>query len=392
MFNIIDIGGSFIKIYNSYTKEVKRIKMIESNIINLKELKNIIKIHIDDNCEKIYLSCQMHGFVLFNKNKENISEFVTLKHKSNNIINNIIPDDIFTKITGLTSRNDLPINNIYEFIINNNLLNDKIFVKNISEAILDIDLSNTHITMACGNGFFDINLNQYSQKIIDYFYNEFKIELLFDNPISDISINGYLNINNINIPVYSGIGDFQASLSSIKNNELYINMATGSQISILTNNIEISENKLINYRPFFENKYLKCITHIPSGRFLNNFLDLFPDLFTYNLTIEDIIESNLIITNDIFDNSGLSINNIIYNLNKKNIIGSIFKSYLDQYINYYNIYFKELNIDRIILTGGIPKKIPYIKKYFEFFINKKIIINYDCDDDSIFGILKLINK
>ena len=393
MYIIIDIGGTFIKIYNSSTKYVKRIKMFETNIINLKDLKNIIKNNIDNNCEKIYLSCQMHGFVLFDEYRNNITEFITLKQKSkNNIINKIMNDNIYTTITGLSSRNDLPINNIYDFIKYNTLNYDKIYIKNISEAILDKDLSNTHTTMACGNGFLNINTNLYCEEIINFFYDEFKIKLLFDNPINDIIINGYLNINNKNIPVYSGIGDFQASLFNIKENELYINMATGSQIAILTDTIEEHKNN-INYRTFFKNKYLKCITHIPSGRFLNIFLNLFEDLFTYNLSVEDILQSDLIIENNIFDENGIFIQNInINNFNKKNIISSIIKSYLDQYINYYNLFFKDIIIEKIILAGGIPKKIPYIKDYLEYHIKKKFTINYNCDDDSIFGIINLINN
>ncbi len=391
MFHIIDIGGSFIKIYNSSTHIIKRIKMIETPIINLHELKNIIIQNIDNNCEKIYLTCQMHGFVLFDENNNNISEFITWKQTSNNIINDIIPENIFTNITGLTPRNDLPINNIYNFLKDNNSINKNIFVKNISEAILDHHLNITHITMACGTGFYDINNNEYSKEFINFFNNHFNINIFFDNVIDNILLSGYLKIENKNIPVYSGIGDFQASLINIKQNELYINMATGSQMAILVDKLE--NNKNTNYRPFFNNNYLKCITHIPSGRYLNIFNNLFEDIFTYDLTYKDIINSNLLITTNIFDNNGLTINNITSNnFNKKNLIASIFKSYLDQYINYYNIYFKDLNIDKIVLAGGIPKKILFIKDYFEYYINKPIIINSDCDDDSIFGLLKLIDN
>jgi hypothetical protein len=225
-------------------------------------------------------------------------------------------------------------------------------------------------------------------------------EFLYSDDLADACLflmNNYnssdiINVGNINnIPVYSGIGDFQASLINIKPNELYINMATGSQMAILVDKLE--NNKNTNYRPFFYNNYLKCITHIPSGRYLNIFNNLFEDIFTYDLTYKDIINSNLLISTNIFDNNGLTINNITFNnFNKKNIIASIFKSYLDQYINYYNIYFKNLNIDKIVLAGGIPKKILFIKDYFEYYINKPIIINSECDDDSIFGLLNLITK
>jgi hypothetical protein len=390
MFDIIDIGGSFIKIFNSDTQHIKRINLENTNIINLKKIKDLILSNIDSKSEKIYLSCQMHGFVLYNNDK-NITEFITWKTKSTrNYIKEIISNEEFKNITGLDCRNDLPINNIYDYFIKNNINNTTIYVKNISEAILDYDLSNTHITMACGNGFLDINNNTYHDKFIKLFYDKFKINLNFDNPINNIIINGHFIKNNKPIPVYCGIGDFQASLVGINHNELYINMATGSQMAILSDKLEFT--KYTNYRSFFKNKTLKCITHIPSGRFLNIFLNTFDDLFIFDLSVDDIINSDLIIDTNIFDGN-ISITNINFNnFTKKNIIASIFRSYLDQYIYIYNNYFIDNNINKIILSGGIAKKIFFIKEYFELKLKKKIYMKNNCDDDSINGLLYIINN
>jgi hypothetical protein len=391
MFNIIDIGGTYIKIYNSDTKIIKRIEISNKNIIDIDKIKNIIKNNIDSSTEKIYLSCQMHGFVLYDNLNNNISEFITWKEKSEcNYIQKVVNNEEFKNITGLDNRNDLPINNMYNYFKKNNINNTNIYIKNISEAILDINMYKTHVTMACGTGFLDINTNKYYKKFIDYFYEVFSINLYFDEIIFEIECNGYIIINNRNIPVYSGIGDFQASLVDVKNDDLYINMATGSQMSMIVD--YLSYDKITNYRPFFNNRYLKCITHIPSGRYLNIFTKLFDDLFTYNINLNDIIESNLIIDTNIF-NTDISIKNINFeNFTKKNIICSIFRCYLEQYVDIYNKYFSKENIKNIILSGGIPKKLFFIKDYFEYKINKNIILKSDFDDDSIFGLLKIIEN
>ena len=252
MFNIIDIGGTYLKIYDSHTKDIMRIKMSDENVIDLHSLRILIKNNINSHADKIYMSCQMHGFVLFD-GVNNVSEFITWKKKSDeNHIAKIFDTNYFRDITGLECRNDLPINNIYDFFETNNMNNRKIHVKNISEAILDSNLSCTHITMACGNGFLNIYNNKYCDDFIKLFHERFKIKLQFDDPIDEFIVNGHFNINDRHIPVYCGIGDFQASLMNIRPNELYINMATGSQISILTDCVE--KNKTMNHRSFFNKK------------------------------------------------------------------------------------------------------------------------------------------
>ena len=388
MYHIIDIGGTFIKIYNSDTKIIKRIEISDNNILELNLLKNVIKSNIESTCEKIYLSCQMHGFILYDDGT-NISEFITWKKISKyNYLEKIIDNNKFKNITGLNCRIDLPINNIYEYFKENNISNKTIYVKNISEAILDYDFSKTHITMACGNGFLDINNICYYDEFIRFFLDEFNIDLKFDKPINEIIINGYITFNNKNIPVYCGLGDFQVSNVDIKKDELYINMATGSQMSLLTNNINYT--KEINYRLFFNNNYLKCITHIPSGRFLNIFKNLFCDLFDIDITVNDIINSDIVIDTDIFKDN-LSINNIKNNnFTKKNLISSIYRCYLDQYVDIYNKYFSYEIINRIVLSGGIPKKNSFISEYLSIKLNKKIFLKSNFDDDSIYGIIKLI--
>jgi sugar (pentulose or hexulose) kinase len=403
-YKIFDLGGSFLKIYCSKTNNINRIEMFSENIISLYKIKSIILENIEKDTEYIGLSSQMHGFILFDENNKNISEFITWKNLSSiNILNENIFNDFYK--TGLQKRNDLPINNLNNFFnnnLNNLLLNNKIYFKNITEGILDISNNITHSSMACGSGFYDIFNNEYINEYINYFNDKFNIKLLFDNVTNDIQISGFIKKYNKNIPVYVGIGDFQASLygTNIKSKSLLINMATGSQIAQLINKENINNlekiDKNFSYRPYFNNYYIKCITHIPSGRFLNIFYNFFEELninmwkYFDTLTINDINESNININTNIFSENGIIISNIHNNnLNLKNIISSILYNYIYQYIKL----IKENNIEfeYIILSGGIPKKIPLIKTIFEKEFNKNVIIN-EIDDDSLIGVLNLINK
>jgi len=388
---IFDIGGTFLKVYCSKTKITTRIAMQTEAVISVENIKTLIRSQLEDDTEYIGISSQMHGFVLFDEFNNNLSDFVTWKVKSETSI--FVENNIFNTFdnTGLEKRDDLPINNIYDYIKQKNISNTNIKVKNITEAILDTISTKTHVTMACGNGFYDIYKKEYIKSYVDLFYDLFKVNLLFDDVIFNREVVGTI----INTPVYVGIGDFQASLYScnFSNNPLFINMATGSQIAIISDTLTTPG---LSCRPFFNNKIIECITHIPCGRFLNIFdtflktvgISLWDEI--NRLRIEDVYASNIIITTDIFSGQGICISKIYDNTFKlTNFISSIFKSFLWQYINI--IKNNKFKFDNIILSGGIAKRIPLIRNILYREFNVTVNINNN-DDDSIGGVLKFINE
>jgi sugar (pentulose or hexulose) kinase len=397
-FQVFDIGGSYLKIYKSVSKSVIKIPMFEQQTIELKKLKQLIIDNIDENVDCIGISSQMHGFVLFDQDGQNISDFITWKNSAEK---NILHSEIFYDFykTGLKKRNDLPINNLNSYIEKNKLCNHKVRFKNITEAILDTSLNKTHITMACGSGFLNILNKQYIIEYSDYFKKKYNIDLIFDDIVTEKIIVGYINKFNKFIPVYCGLGDFQASIYSSPeiNNCLFINMATGSQIAILNKTLNISEIiecSAFSYRPYFNDEYIKCITHIPSGRYLNIFHKFFKeadfdiwDKFN-DLVLEDLQSSSIKINTDIFSDEGITISNIKEGgLTIKNLTIAIMFNYLMQYINI--IRDNKLTFKKIIISGGIAKKIKVIKYFFENELKKPVIINEN-DDDSIHGVIKFL--
>jgi hypothetical protein len=379
MFKIFDFGGSFIKIYSSDTEEIERIETPASSIIQLDFLKNIILERIHSNVEYIGISSQMHGIVLYD-------DFITWKKTSDTDVLSHGTFDTFTELTGLKKRNDLPIQNIHQYIIDNNIHDTTLYCKNITEALLDVSFNKTHDTMACGHGFYDIHDRHYIQTYVDYFKNKYGVNLVFDEVVHTYEVHGYIQ----NVPVYSGIGDFQASLygSNISDTTLFINMATGSQIACI--------HEKTGERPFFNDTFLKCVTHIPSGRFLNIYAHFFKELnidiwdHFAKLTMTDIEACNLEVTTDIFSAGGIGVSNIQFdNFTFNNLTASIIKHYVQQYIDI--VLEKGYVYENILLSGGIAKKIPVIKQIFEGTFKKPITIN-SIDDDSILGVLKLLNQ
>lgn len=192
---------------------------------------------------------------------------------------------------------------------------------------------------------------------------------------SNITTLGYYQ----NIEFLSSLGDTQCALNSLKieANDMVINLGTGSQV-------------------FYQNqKHIK----IPSGRMFLIFeaffksLDknFFKDLST--LTVEDLNNSTLHIDLNIFEQSyrfisGGFIGGILEtNLTYHNLISSILREYINQYLEFIFTY----NPNKVYLIGGIPKKLPIIKNYIKTqFPELEIIINSSPYLDTHLGMVNII--
>jgi xylulokinase len=88
---------------------------------------------------------------------------------------------------------------------------------------------------------------------------------------------GKFSYKQLKIPVYTPIGDQQAALLGIglQPGELSLNVATGSQVSMLADD---PESGLWQVRPYFHGLWLRTVTHLPAGRALNCLIKLFSEL------------------------------------------------------------------------------------------------------------------
>lgn len=78
-------------------------------------------------------------------------------------------------------------------------------------------------------------------------------------------------------PCYVPVGDQACSLAGalLQENELSLNISTGSQASIISSKLVRGDYQT---RPFFDDKYLNLITHIPAGRALSVLVSLLSEL------------------------------------------------------------------------------------------------------------------
>lgn len=212
----------------------------------------------------------------------------------------------------------------------------------------------------------------------------------FDNTNNLIS--GSIGKHYKNKIIHNIFGDTHCVIESVslEKNDVLINMGTGSQI--------IKLNPLGTFLTF--GKSYDNISYIPSGRALNAYASFFEEMninFYYELsklTYEDLISSNLQFNLNIFKESlnyteDGDIHNITeYNLTFKNFLSSILRSYIEQYFKLSNLYIAK----KIYLSGGIPKKIEAIGKYFSEKLDAQIILNTTDIEDTHIGMAKIIKQ
>ena len=88
---------------------------------------------------------------------------------------------------------------------------------------------------------------------------------------------GSFRVNQREILCYPVVGDQQAALRGVElgEEELSLNISTGSQVSLLSRQLALGDYQT---RHYFGGRYLNTITHLPAGRSLNALVDLLTEL------------------------------------------------------------------------------------------------------------------
>lgn len=399
---LIDFGASRVKAaictdQNEIT-EIKSYSAAEPHFdknrhceVKLSEINAIFQKTLDDyasfDYEEIFISSEMHGFIITDKNNRPLSNYISWKDErslnafADSTYYNYLKEklgDRFRQITGMKPRECFPIFNLFAELQSNQPQQDiKIislpdFLSNISGKSQNI----CHATMAAGMGFYDIFKHEYSQDLILEAINGFDYQLSFNNVCQEIEIAGFYNKTGKQIPIFCGVGDHQCAVFGAGNDEQSIsfNLGTGSQISIVA---QIAQSET-DVRPFFEGQYLHTVTHIPSGRAFLEYIG-FIEALSQNKTVWDkfntlslpeVEASSLKFDLAIFGsaanfNDYRGISHITEkSLNLENYLASLLKSYAEQYPEILKKFAINNKVCKIILSGGIAHKIPALKDYF----------------------------
>jgi hypothetical protein len=402
----IDFGASRIKsiAFNNQKKVTHKYETQGSNYFGSKSIDPIffyssfIK-HLEYYYQKfeilnVIVSSEMHGYSIYDANINKLSDYYSWRyHNKKKTISKTLKSLVkneFKLHTGLKIRKGLPIVNYFS---GKKKDSKNKFLCGVGEIICVLGgkyNGNLHSSYAQSTGFYKLNNQIYlTQK------NNFLNKVRNDKK----NLIGKIKYNKKIISLHGGYGDLQVAFlgSNLKKNEILINMGTGSQI--------IKKNKIRTTLNYFEERnyfgeILNCITHIPSGRSLdviakaidkklgkkNYFWDL-----AKILSIKHLVTCNDSINLDLLKLKGITkyVKNIEIN-NLKNFVTTVLKSYCDQYIFFLTEkVIKTLDVRTIVLSGGIPKKIPVIQSY----IKKKTKLSVKVDksklDETLKGLLIL---
>jgi sugar (pentulose or hexulose) kinase len=179
------------------------------------------------------------------------------------------------------------------------------------------------------------------------------------------------------IPCYPAVGDHQAALagSLLQSRELSVNVSTGSQVSQITQALQLADCQT---RPYFDGRFLNTLTHLPAGRSLQVLIDLLTELArTSGLTIADPWKL-AIDAADIADDNGPNVDlsffagplgerGAITGISTENLtVGSLFRNAFRAMATNYALCARRVvpdrNWTRIVFSGGLVQKITQLRR------------------------------
>ena len=333
----------------------------------------------------VAISTEMHGFILVNINGEELTDYYswtyTCKDSTIKELDSKVKTD-WIKNTGMKLKPGIASTSMYDVVNRDNIkLSSAVFLTLGDYIIYKITgiFPHIHPTYAAASGLYSLETKDWNYKYIECLgFSDVQFLPIAENEIINCEINGCC------FHFCEAVGDQQAALlgANITPKALSINMGTGSQISVISEELMLSD--VYQTRPFFSGKYLLTIPHIPCGRALAVIYGLFGDLLIKYTGEESIDENKLwsILMNSCEkkdyngdDVNALSIDmsffdNAVSNSNRGNInnigednfkISNLSKAIRDCMSENYNKMAQSLPVnmramERIIFTGGVARK------------------------------------
>ena len=386
---LLDIGGTFVKTAKiDLLEKNEQIKFSQSPIINfidetaysreidpvdlLEQCKFEVSKNINskENIAGIFISGQMGGWILTDEDNKPRTNILSWQDQS------VL--EYAGKYQDITTYLENDLGREWKFNSGNELRPGLPIISVINK-LDDLKLKGTRIHTLLS--FIAANIvTEYEYILTDTDFastgmlNIFDQRICIPNSLSSLSVPNISrntirigNLQNTSIPVFTPVGDQQASLhgSGLDAFSIIVNIGTGGQVAKLGTIDDAKENQV---RPYFDNKLIITKTHLPSGRLIKNFLkNLFgtePSEIDFNLLkdIEFNKSKNIFEPISNFTESHTKYLKGTYG-NEKSIeifLASLSKEYENsiQDLGY-------SQIKKLIFAGGVGQKIKYISKFIE---------------------------
>lgn len=240
---------------------------------------------------KILLATEMHGYLNQDPKLLPTSQYYSWRvaHSAETNVLESLSNSTFQNLTGLRPRSGLPVVHILASHQEqkNPHVNEIVFLPQAICRLMGRDNGNVHLSLAQSSGLYQLDGSPNYMRGLD--------NLILPQASRDDAIElGEIQFESHSIPVHGGYGDLQSSVYGVspRSQQWIINLGTGSQVVIRST----SELSGFEKRSYLNNETLQAVTHLPAGRALNLFANLFaeirgeknPDYFWREL--EDIAE------------------------------------------------------------------------------------------------------
>jgi sugar (pentulose or hexulose) kinase len=191
---------------------------------------------------------------------------------------------------------------------------------------------------------------------------------------------GRMKVGANTVPCYTPVGDYQCALAGalLTEDELSLNISTGSQVSRMTNHLVLGDYQT---RPFFDGKFTNTFSHLPAGRSLNVLVDLLcelaqqpgtaiPDPWQYIARAAAAVDHTDLEIKLSFFPGPCGDKGSISNIREQNLtVGTLFRaSFENMAQNYYDCALRiwpDRSWKNIVFSGGLARKLKLLRKIIE---------------------------
>jgi sugar (pentulose or hexulose) kinase len=364
-------------------------------------------------CEGIILSTQMHGLVLMNEHRDAVSNCLTWRDQRAMTQHPSGSGSYFDAIVEHTTGDELrqlgneleparPLCFLFWFKEQGTLVPGSIPASLADFVISAIsgDSPGVDATNASAYGAFNLETSDWHRGLISKLGLD---HLAWPRIRKQGEVAGYLRVGSRLVPVYAPVGDAQAALagSLLSSEELSLNIATGAQVSRLTDQLCLGDYQT---RPYFDGQFLNTFSYPPAGGALNVLIGLLTELARkQRVTLADPWENITAAVNKVTD-TDLAVDLNFFpspegrcgkidgiradNLSIGHLFRAAFRGMADSYYRCALKLWPDRTWNKLVLSGGLACKMQALREE----IQKRFATGYRLTpeaEDTLFGLLIL---
>ena len=344
----------------------------------------------DYRCEGLIACSQMHTFVLVGGDGKARSNYYSWRdqralerHPSGegsylDVLRHRLGPDTVVRL-GNELRQGLPIATLFHLAELKALPTEDVTVASIGDYVLG-RLTGKPVVSSATNGaafgFMDMSSLRWDKKLP----REIGCPQVKLPPLVDLSETPYvLQRSGQSLRCHAPVGDQQCAIvgASLLPGELSVNVSTGSQVGTLLDRLQLGDYQT---RPFFDDRFLNTVTHIPAGRAMAVLFDVLTEI-PRELGVElpgawdrigrlvEQVETTDLRVGLSFFGSIVGDRGHIENAREENLnVGHIFHAAFQDMAENFEHFASKLSaegFERLVFSGGVAHKFPTLRRLVE---------------------------